>query len=146
MFSSMIPDFKHPECNMPTRHLLDKVMSNQNDDDPPMHKVIPFPRYPLVSQSTDLLPGFTHPVPSTASYWIVTPSSSHRARRNAAGHKTYIMATLNATPDSFSDGSLHASLPAALSYVNSSVIAGADIIDVGGYSTRPGAAFVSPFR
>lgn len=143
VFGSMIPDFKHPECNMPIRHLLDKVMSNQNDDDPPMHKVIPFPRYPLDSQSIDLLPGFTHPVPPTASYWIVTPSSSHRARRNAAGHKTYIMATLNVTPDSFSDGSLHASFPAALSYVNSSIISGADIIDVGGYSTRPGAAFVS---
>jgi dihydroneopterin aldolase/2-amino-4-hydroxy-6-hydroxymethyldihydropteridine diphosphokinase/dihydropteroate synthase len=53
------------------------------------------------------------------------------------------MATLNATPDSFSDGSLHNSLPAAISYVSASVSAGADIIDIGGYSTRPGAAFVS---
>ena len=54
------------------------------------------------------------------------------------------MATLNSTPDSFSDGSLHNSLPAAVSYATSSVAAGADIIDIGGYSTRPGAAYVSP--
>jgi len=54
------------------------------------------------------------------------------------------MATLNATPDSFSDGSLNNTLPAALSYSVTSVHAGADIIDIGGYSTRPGATFVSP--
>lgn len=45
------------------------------------------------------------------------------------------MATLNVTPDSFSDGGDHTVLSAAL--------AGAHIVDVGGYSTRPGAAHVS---
>lgn len=54
------------------------------------------------------------------------------------------MATLNATPDSFSDGSINNTLSAALTYSATSVQAGADIIDIGGYSTRPGAAFVSP--
>ena len=54
------------------------------------------------------------------------------------------MATLNATPDSFSDGSLHLSPSTALQYARESVLAGASIIDVGGYSTRPGAAYVSP--
>lgn len=54
------------------------------------------------------------------------------------------MATLNATPDSFSDGSVHNSPQTAISYAASSVAAGADIIDIGGYSTRPGAAYVSP--
>jgi len=54
------------------------------------------------------------------------------------------MATLNTTPDSFSDGSVHNSLPAAISYACTSVVAGADIIDIGGYSTRPRAAHVSP--
>ena len=57
--------------------------------------------------------------------------------------KTHIMATLNVTPDSFSDGAKHDTLPAAIRYVSSSVAAGATIIDIGGYSTRPGAAFVS---
>ena len=54
------------------------------------------------------------------------------------------MATLNVTPDSFSDGLDHTTLGAALSYATTSVAAGADIIDVGGYSTRPGAEYVSP--
>jgi dihydroneopterin aldolase/2-amino-4-hydroxy-6-hydroxymethyldihydropteridine diphosphokinase/dihydropteroate synthase len=53
------------------------------------------------------------------------------------------MATLNVTPDSFSDGSDYTTLSAALNYAASSATAGADIIDVGGYSTRPGAAYVS---
>jgi dihydroneopterin aldolase/2-amino-4-hydroxy-6-hydroxymethyldihydropteridine diphosphokinase/dihydropteroate synthase len=53
------------------------------------------------------------------------------------------MATVNATPDSFSDGGVHDKLSAAISYISSSISAGATIIDIGGYSTRPGAAFVS---
>lgn len=106
-----------------------------------MRKVTPFPRYPLGAASMDIIPGFVHPVPPTAQYWNFGPS---KVRPNSSPRKTYIMATLNVTPDSFSDGSLHNSLPAALSYVNSSVVSGADIIDIGGYSTRPGAEFVSP--
>lgn len=140
---SMIPDLKHPDCNMSIQNLLDKVVRSHPDDDPPMQKVVPFPRYPLISPSTEVIPGFPHSVPPTANYWTIPLPSSHKARFNAAQRKTYIMATLNATPDSFSDGSLHNSLPAAISYVNKSVTAGADIIDIGGYSTRPGAAFVS---
>jgi dihydropteroate synthase len=54
------------------------------------------------------------------------------------------MATLNTTPDSFSDGAAHNTLPTALGYAQSAVVAGADILDVGGYSTRPGAPFISP--
>lgn len=54
------------------------------------------------------------------------------------------MGTLNFTPDSFSDGSTNNSIPAALSYARSAVAGGADIIDIGGYSTRPGAAYVPP--
>lgn len=54
------------------------------------------------------------------------------------------MATLNATPDSFSDGGLNNTVPSALAYAQNAVKHGADIIDVGGYSTRPGAADVSP--
>lgn len=54
------------------------------------------------------------------------------------------MATLNTTPDSFSDGGDHFSLTAATSYARSSVEAGADMLDIGGYSTRPGSGFISP--
>ncbi len=49
------------------------------------------------------------------------------------------MGILNVTPDSFSDGGLHLSLEAALSHAHHMIEQGADIIDVGGESTRPGA-------
>jgi dihydropteroate synthase len=54
-----------------------------------------------------------------------------------------IMGILNVTPDSFSDGGLHATLPAALAAARAMVEAGVDILDIGGESTRPGADPVS---
>jgi dihydropteroate synthase len=53
--------------------------------------------------------------------------------------KIQVMGILNCTPDSFSDGGLYLSLETALSHVDQMVKAGANIIDVGGESTRPGA-------
>src|SRR5579885_3473464 len=53
------------------------------------------------------------------------------------------MGVLNRTPDSFSDGGRFTGLEAALSQVERMVKEGADILDVGGESTRPGAAEVS---
>ena len=49
------------------------------------------------------------------------------------------MGIVNATPDSFSDGGAHFDAPGALAHARSLRDAGADIIDVGGESTRPGA-------
>ena len=54
-----------------------------------------------------------------------------------------VMGILNVTPDSFSDGGKHHSLIHALTHANDMINAGATIIDVGGESTRPGAAEVS---
>lgn len=50
-----------------------------------------------------------------------------------------IMGILNTTPDSFSDGGRHNSLASALQHAELMADAGADIIDIGGESTRPGA-------
>jgi len=50
-----------------------------------------------------------------------------------------IMGILNVTPDSFSDGGRHAGLNAARAHAAAMVAAGADILDIGGESTRPGA-------
>ncbi|MBR1981555.1 MAG: dihydropteroate synthase [Akkermansia sp.] len=55
-----------------------------------------------------------------------------------------VMGILNVTPDSFSDGGLHAGVDAALAHARLLVGHGADMIDVGGESTRPGAAEVAP--
>jgi dihydropteroate synthase len=59
------------------------------------------------------------------------------------GQRTYIMGVLNITPDSFSDGGLFNNRVAALAQARAMVAAGADIIDLGGQSTRPGAEQIS---
>lgn len=58
------------------------------------------------------------------------------------GKKTYIMGILNLTPDSFSDGGDFTEVDAALSQARRMLQEGADIIDIGAESTRPGASFV----
>lgn len=50
-----------------------------------------------------------------------------------------VMGIVNVTPDSFSDGGLHASLDAAMAHCDQLVQDGAHILDIGGESTRPGA-------
>ena len=55
-----------------------------------------------------------------------------------------IMGILNVTPDSFSDGGAHAAPHAALAHAVALAEQGADVIDVGGESTRPGAQEVTP--
>ncbi len=55
----------------------------------------------------------------------------------------HVMGVLNVTPDSFSDGGRYTSLDSALQQAERMVEAGATFIDVGGESTRPGAAQVS---
>lgn len=54
-----------------------------------------------------------------------------------------IMGVLNVTPDSFSDGGRYNTVDAALKRAEAMLVEGADIIDVGGESTRPGAASVT---
>jgi dihydropteroate synthase len=59
------------------------------------------------------------------------------------GERTLVMGVLNVTPDSFSDGGQFFSLAGALAHAEQMLDEGADIIDVGGESTRPGSNFVS---
>ncbi|MDQ2086381.1 dihydropteroate synthase [Herbivorax sp. ANBcel31] len=60
------------------------------------------------------------------------------------GEKTYVMGILNVTPDSFSDGGEYSNLDGAVRRAIDMVKNGADIIDVGGESTRPGYEPVDP--
>ena len=60
------------------------------------------------------------------------------------GKRTYLMGILNVTPDSFSDGGLFHHPESAIAQARYLVKAGADILDIGGESTRPGAAEISP--
>lgn len=89
-----------------------------------------------------------------------TRSESRRAERSAGvaaaaadsatsrealldGTRTRIMGILNATPDSFSDGGRYVDVGSAVEHAIAMASAGADVIDVGGESTRPGADAVS---
>lgn len=58
-------------------------------------------------------------------------------------NRVYIMGILNVTPDSFSDGGRYQSMDAALFHAQEMVEEGADILDVGGESTRPGHVMIS---
>lgn len=58
-------------------------------------------------------------------------------------NKTYIMGILNITPDSFSDGGKFNDLDAALKHTEEMLQEGAEIIDIGGESTRPGHTVIT---
>lgn len=57
--------------------------------------------------------------------------------------RTLIMGVLNLTPDSFSDGGRFSGVDAAIGHAQAMADEGADIVDIGGESTRPGSARVS---
>ena len=58
------------------------------------------------------------------------------------GERTLVMGVLNVTPDSFSDGGAFFSFESAIAHAEQMIAEGADIIDVGGESTRPGGAAI----
>lgn len=62
---------------------------------------------------------------------------------NLEPSRPLIMGILNVTPDSFSDGGMHVDVDRAVSHALRMVEDGADIVDVGGESTRPGARAIS---
>jgi dihydropteroate synthase len=64
---------------------------------------------------------------------------SLRSRSLELGKRTLIMGVVNATPDSFSDGGLYFDADKAVEHALRLLDEGADIVDVGGESTRPGA-------
>src|SRR4051794_21333802 len=59
--------------------------------------------------------------------------------RVLALNRPLVMGIVNVTPDSFSDGGLHASTEAAVAHALDLVRQGADLLDIGGESSRPGA-------
>jgi dihydropteroate synthase len=73
--------------------------------------------------------------------------ADQRARRDAflnrIGVRPVVMGVLNVTPDSFSDGGLFQSADAAVARARQMTRAGADVVDLGAESTRPGAVAIS---
>lgn len=69
-------------------------------------------------------------------------TDAERARFVGAADAPKLMGILNTTPDSFSDGGAFDTLEAGIAQGRALVSAGADILDIGGESTRPGASLV----
>ena len=74
--------------------------------------------------------------PSGARSWVFELQGG---RRLEAGKRPLVVGILNVTPDSFSDGGIHADPPAAVEAGLRMIEDGADWIDIGGESTRPGS-------
>lgn len=66
-----------------------------------------------------------------------------RDRSLVLGHRTLVMGIINCTPDSFLASSRVASIEQAISAARAMIDAGADILDIGGESSRPGSDYVS---
>ncbi|MDY0383538.1 dihydropteroate synthase [Trichlorobacter sp.] len=76
---------------------------------------------------------------------LATPRPTWRlARRELPLQRPLIMGILNVTPDSFSDGGRFSTVETAVAHALQMVEQGADIIDIGAESTRPGAPLVAP--
>ncbi len=63
--------------------------------------------------------------------------------KNFDFNNPYIMGILNVTPDSFFDGGNYNQIEQSLKHVEKMINEGADIIDIGGESTKPGSDFIS---
>jgi dihydropteroate synthase len=82
------------------------------------------------------------PVADLPGIWRLRLSAPRPAIAGLVFDQPRIMGILNVTPDSFSDGGKHQTATRALGQAHAMVAAGVDIIDIGGESTRPGAATV----
>ena len=103
-----------------------------------------FPVVRLIENGESLPP---IPVAAIPPDWAPAIERVTRKRPAWAGlpmDRPAVMGILNVTPDSFSDGGVYADAAAAIAAGNEMAAAGADIVDVGGESTRPGAAAVPP--
>ncbi|KAL1967038.1 hypothetical protein VTN77DRAFT_3562 [Rasamsonia byssochlamydoides] len=133
----------HPRLNIPHKLMLEREFVLR-----PLCQLIPHERVPLpdtnltyLSQLKSLPPPATAPVVTTPIAPFLPPLTPSDPKR-----RTHVMAILNLTPDSFSDGGKHFS-PGDLSRLTATVrnfiSAGATIIDIGGESTRPGSTPVT---
>lgn len=82
--------------------------------------------------------------PATSPLPVLRKPRSAAKFQDLPKDRTLVMGILNVTPDSFSDGGKHATADSAIAAGLRMFYAGADIIDVGGESTRPGADAVTP--
>lgn len=89
------------------------------------------------------LPALADELTRILSYTAHLPQIWKTAHRNMSLERPLIMGILNVTPDSFSDGNLYLDPQRAIDQALELAEAGADIIDIGGESTRPGAPAIT---
>lgn len=77
------------------------------------------------------------PAHALPTHWRLRTQSLELPHPGGALRRPLVMGIVNVTPDSFSDGGRHASIEAAVAHGLALVAEGADILDVGGESTRP---------
>ncbi|MFJ3957423.1 dihydropteroate synthase [Arthrobacter sp. NPDC090010] len=82
--------------------------------------------------------------PATNPLPVIRKAKAAARFEDLAQDRTLVMGVLNVTPDSFSDGGQHSTADSAIAHGLRMFYGGADIIDVGGESTRPGAETVTP--
>lgn len=127
--AEICPDWRHPTIkgNPTVRDMLSALKASAADGDT---KVV-------------LPPGAS---PQSWPYQVLPAAGGLHGRKDGflwrRSERTLVMGILNATPDSFSDGGDHLDVANAIVAARSMVDAGAHILDVGGESTRPGAAEV----
>ena len=103
---------------------------------------------PVSELKAQIAAGLTGPAPDAISDCFARlclptePFAGHEL--SGANGRPLVMGVVNVTPDSFSDGGDYADAAAAIAHGRALHAAGADIIDIGGESTRPGAEPVSP--
>ncbi|PVG01625.1 Dihydropteroate synthase [Serendipita vermifera] len=146
--------------------LFDENHVYQYEQEPSIGLIVPHPRIAerefVLRPLADLIPDFYHPVHKTkigdlltrvksegdSIYRIINFPASYTSSNPTPviwrlGERTFIMATLNTTPDSFSDGGENNTWESAIKYSQEAVSHDADMIDIGGYSTRPGSSPIS---
>lgn len=115
--NDVAPGLRH--AHLPATPLQMLASLSKREPRSTLHRVMPL---------SDTL---VHPLPSLSTS---QPTSQ----------RTLIMSIMNVTPDSFSDGGKLGSVEEAVAVAKKHIAAGADILDIGGMSTRPGAADISP--
>jgi dihydropteroate synthase len=108
--------------------------------------VLPHPRMHerafVLAPLADIAPEWRHPVSGKSVDELL--AGADRSGVRALRPTPLLMGVVNVTPDSFSDGGRFDTTEAAISQAVSLMEAGADILDIGGESTRPGAEPVTP--
>jgi dihydropteroate synthase len=85
-----------------------------------------------------------HPSPSRCLIGAIVKADEFKTWMTTPDRRPLIMGVLNVTPDSFSDGGRFSSVESAIAQAEKLAADGADLIDIGGESTRPGSQRVDP--